>query len=545
MGSAGWQVVGYPDDPIPDDPGVVATQIAHLRSVAANIATQVAALPQSGQVDALVWSSQNNDAPQQFRKLASQLPQDLDQLRTRYVKVANALDQFHPVLVQTQGQARANLTVALAAHQDMQAAQTGVQQMNDFQYQAQQAAANQNRDLPAGKPPVQPATWTGPNYPAMLTDATTRFNNAKGQIDLAVQHFNGASQTAADQVNSASNDGLKNQSSGWGIFGDVVKWTTGVGEAEYLWDHRKAIGKEIDPVLEDVAQVTGTLSALAGLVAMLPIPGVDVVAAGLSETFGAIDLAADGALLLTGDDSRSVYEDMAMAGIGLASVGIARGLSKGAELVGGMREAREAVELAETTRTAKLTEAQDAVDAFNSAKNVATNSASDAEAAQRAADRAGGYGDDYLTNVANASARDATAANEAADKAAANAVDKIHALHDANTNLAAKLNAEQASRLNSLSNVGKNAKSILSSALPTPSAMVKAFKTELPSDVIDGLRAQPKPTPWVNLSALKGGSFLGKVEVGLGTGASVLNVGAAGATLPGLHSTLENISGAG
>ncbi|MBO0692799.1 MAG: hypothetical protein J2P58_07875, partial [Acidimicrobiaceae bacterium] len=91
MSAAGWQVVGYSDDPIPDNPGVVAAQIEHIRSVAASIGAQVAALPSSGQVNALVWRSQNNDAPEQFRKMASQLPDDLNQLRTRYVKVAAAL----------------------------------------------------------------------------------------------------------------------------------------------------------------------------------------------------------------------------------------------------------------------------------------------------------------------------------------------------------------------------------------------------------------------------------------------------------------------
>jgi hypothetical protein len=493
VGSADWQVVGYPDDPIPDDPGVVATQIAHLRTVAGNISTQVAALPQSGQVDALVWRSQNNDAPAQFRNLATQLPHDLNLLRTRYVKVADALDDFQPVLAQTKGEAQANLTVAVAAHQDMQAAQAGVTQMNDFNYQAQQAAANHNQNLHPGQSPVQPAPWSGPDYPAVLTDATTRYNRAKGNIDAAVQRFHGASQTAADRVNSASDDSLKNQSSGlWGLFDDVVKYGIGLGPVMWLWDQRHdAIFQEIDPILMKVSEWAGDISALAALVAMLPIPGVDVVADAISEAAGGVEALADTVVIATDDNAKdrsAAEEDLGWALLGIATAGGARVFGKDAELLNDVREAGDAVEDAKGAKVAA--EADQLAKADDVAK--ADKLEQSEQALNRTRPTPTSYG--RLTD----------AINDAATKRAAltKAIDEVSS---AGTTLES---AEQSS---------KDALKALDD-FDGPSMAKRAFALDLPSAFKSGVQALKDGKvsyPLINLAA-NDGSTLGKLELGAG-----------------------------
>lgn len=351
MGSADWQIVGYSDDPIPDDTTVVANQIAHLRSVAATIASQVAELPQSGHLDALVWHSQDNDAPTQFRQQASQLPNDLDLLRTRYVKVADALDEFHPVLTSTQGTARAQLTVAVSAYQDMQAAQTGVTQQQDFQYQAQQSAANQNANLAPGQTPVEPAQWTGPDYPAILTDATTRYNTAKGKIHGAVNTFNGASQTAAGKVNAAGDDNLKNKSSGfWGFVEDVVQASSPLTLLRYIPGIQSA-----EHIFVDISEIAGVVSAVAALAALIPIPGFDIVADAISEGAGAVEGLADVIVIDTDDNAKErqdATKDLGLTLLGLATGGVSRVVGRGAAAAEKVADAGK--ELEEAKGAAKL-----------------------------------------------------------------------------------------------------------------------------------------------------------------------------------------------
>lgn len=344
---ANWQIVGYSDDPIPDDPGVVASQIDHIRSVAAAIGAQVDALPGSGSIDALVWRSQDHDTSEQFRQKVAELPNDLSQLQTRYVKVANALEDFHSVLTQTKGQAQAHLTLAIAAHQDIQNAQNGVQQMNDHNQQAQHLASVHNQQLKPGETPAQPAPWTGPDYPALLADAQRRFNTAKGNIDAAVTHFRTGSATAAGHVNNASNDGLKNKSHG--LFGSIGHFFSSVGSdiAHWAGDAWHGIEKGCHWIathvpLKAISALLGKIALVLTVLSFIPVIGqvADVLA-----TACAVGMLLCDAISAINDAYEGDFTWQDGLGLGLDAVGVFVGV-KGDDIidaVSGLKGADEAV----------------------------------------------------------------------------------------------------------------------------------------------------------------------------------------------------------
>lgn len=95
--------------------------------------------------------------------------------------------------------------------------------------------------------------------------------------------------------------------------------------------------------LQNIATVSGLVSAVAGGVAALPIPGVDVVAAAVAEGAGAVNVGADVALIAYGDRAKGVYVDLGLATAGLATGGVSRGLGKAAEMAGKVGDAEDAV----------------------------------------------------------------------------------------------------------------------------------------------------------------------------------------------------------
>ncbi len=271
LGSSDWGVVGYGDDPIHDDPGIVAAQVEHIKAVAADIAAQVASLPGDGQVDQIRWQSSASDAPDEFKQVVKKLPKDLGLLHTRYQKVGAAMDTFQHTLGRVKNQAHGNLPIALSAHNQIVQAQQGMQQMQDFQQQARQAADTANAHAAPGAPPVQPATWTGPDWSAQLSSAQQTFNHAKGQIDAAVNQFRLASSTAAQAVNAASQDSLKNDTSPWGDFVHIA-----LAGAHWVATHVP---------LQAISAILNKISAIAGIVALIamavPFLGTAVAAVAL------------------------------------------------------------------------------------------------------------------------------------------------------------------------------------------------------------------------------------------------------------------------
>ena len=295
MGASDWAIVGYGDDPIPDDPGIVAAQVEHIKAVAADIAAQVAALPGDGQVNQIRWQSSAGDAPDEFKQVVKKLPKDLDLLHTRYQKVGAAMDTFQHTLVRVKSQADGNLPIAVGAHQQMLQAQQGIQQMQDFQRQAQQAADTASAHAAPGAPPAQPATWTGPDWSAQLSSAQQTFNHAKGQIDDAVNHFRSASSTAAQAVNAASQDSLKNDTSIWGDITHVI-----LSGAHWVATHVP---------LQAISAVLNKISAIAGIVALVAsvIPVIGDAVAAVALAVGAA--AAVGAFIADGiTQLNNVYE---------------------------------------------------------------------------------------------------------------------------------------------------------------------------------------------------------------------------------------------
>lgn len=269
-GSAGdWAVVGFSSDPIPDDPGVVAAQVEHIRGVAASLAAELQAMPTDGQVDAIRWESQDDGAPAEFKSIVKKLPRDLRLLHTRYQRVGEAMGTFEGELSRAKAQAQANLPLAVAAHRDILAAQNGVKQMQDFASQARHSAAVANAAAKPGTPPVAPAQWSGPDWPSQLGEAQRRFDNAQGQIQDAVRQFHRASATAASAVHSAGQDAIKNDDSFWGSIAHAV-----LSAAHWLSAHIPV--RAISAILNKISAIVGIVALVF---AFVPVIGdlVDVV----------------------------------------------------------------------------------------------------------------------------------------------------------------------------------------------------------------------------------------------------------------------------
>lgn len=214
-----WAVVGYGDDPIPDDPAVVTAQVEHIRAVAADLAAAVGSLPTAGQLDAVEWRSEASAAPDRFKAVVRALPEDLTRLHIRYARVGEAMARFGDALIRAKAHARANLAVAEAAERQIEAAKVGVAQMREH---VSQAAATVAR-LSSGSSPAGPPTpWTGPDWNAALAESERRLATARAEVDAAVRAFRLASAEAARAVAAASHDGLQNRRDLWGSIGHCV-----------------------------------------------------------------------------------------------------------------------------------------------------------------------------------------------------------------------------------------------------------------------------------------------------------------------------------
>jgi hypothetical protein len=409
-----WSVVGYGDDPIPDDPGIVAAQVAHIRAVAADIKAQVDALPTDGAIDEVPWESETG-APSEFKAVCKKLPKDLDKLRTRYAKVGDAMAEFQVWLANTKGQAQDNLTIATAAHNEIVAAQAGVAQMKDFSAQAQSQASRQNAAAKPGTPPVTPAPWTGPDYGAQLSQAQATFNQAKATIDHAVTQFHQASQTAAQAVSAASNDSLKNDTS---LFGSIVNAVESFGH----WVASNVPLSAISGILTKIAAVAGILSLIPGL--GLIFGSIALAAASLAFVCDLINTINDA---YEGDLS---WHDALTLGIDLVSV-VASGVAVGAEVAS--RGAEAAAEAAKASSTSADAAAQAATTA-----KVDAQAAADADQQALANIRGGNILQRAVSRVTGATGRAETALENSQDTLASAQNAEMRALDAARTAQAAK-----------------------------------------------------------------------------------------------------------
>lgn len=228
-----------------------------------------------------------------------------------------------------------------------------------------------------------------------------------------------------------------------------------------LWNMAEDAGswwqKNHMSALHNIALVSGLVAAGAGMVAALPIPGVDVVGGAVAEAAGVVNVGADVALEAYGDHSTATNVDLALAAGGLATGGVSRGLGKAAELAGNVSAAEKGV--------------NDAAKAAESAKNAANEAAKSAEEASNAADTQDTIaklspGRNTLTQVL---------ANKDAEVAASNAGTASQKVTEAGARL-----TEQNSvlaRAQQAGSVGNQIKAGLKAA--TGVNVVGAFKTEV------------------------------------------------------------------
>lgn len=299
-----WELVGFSSHPIPDSPAVVAAQAERLRSVASSMRAQIERMPTEEQASSLVWDSA---AAEGFKAVVAQLPRDLGKLEVRYERVAEALEGFHEVLVRTKGQAEAAVGRAARAQEAIEAARAGIERMADHARAAQAAAERINAAAEPGTPPVSPEPWSGPDHHALLRAAEDELALARGEAHEAVDAFARSGDATADAVASAADDDLKNDDSVWGTLKQGASWV-------------------VDRLpVQEIAQLAGSVAAVAGVLAILPIPFLQPLAAAVAVgasviAFGAqalvmLDKAHDGVPVTLGDWGL----------LGLAAVGVAGG----------------------------------------------------------------------------------------------------------------------------------------------------------------------------------------------------------------------------
>lgn len=217
--------------------------------------------------------------------------------------------------------------------------------------------------------------WAG-GLASQLPGIFTDLPSIKGDLQQTAKNIQSAVQEFELRTSGASQP-APNFGAAFSQLGSAVH-----NDVHHLDSWYKQHKKDIQTVLQDTATVAGVVSAVAGIVALLPIPGVDVVAETVSETAGLVDVGADAALLATGDDSTAVKADMAAGIFGIATGGVGEELGKGAKLLSEFRDAKGAVTAAaDGVKTAEKA-ASDASDAAKLAKNASEAATHDANVAK-------------------------------------------------------------------------------------------------------------------------------------------------------------------
>ena len=302
-----WDLVGHGSHPIPDDPAVVANQVAHLRRIAASLETQLERLPTEDQAGSLVWDS---DAAEGFRRVVAELPRDLGRLKTRYRAPSDALDTFRDRLVATKAEAEEGVRAAEIADDAIRAAEAGVERMEEHARSAEDAADRINDAAEPGAPSAQPEPWSGPNHHAALDAARPRSSNEPASgCTKRCGAFEDASDTTADAIGDAIDDDLKNDDSLWGSIKRGADWVV-----------------DNLPIAE-IASIAGKIAAVAGVLSLIPIPifqqlawvalGASVLVVGATAVV-MLDKANDGEPITAGD---WVTLGLAVGSVALGGVG--------------------------------------------------------------------------------------------------------------------------------------------------------------------------------------------------------------------------------
>lgn len=275
-------------DPIPGDPARVSELAKRLGTTAGIIKSQ------SGRLKAIQSDWWEGRAASEFEKHKDKLPPLLDQVATRYEKVSDALDNYHPDLLAAQTKAREALAKAKAAEIAIAAAKQGLIEMQQHAMAQQAQVATYNQNNPDG-PPAQPAPWSGPDWGVALQQAEEEMDLARLMLDQAIDLRDGSARTAAGEVAAAIDDDLKNEG---GFMGFVKRG------ARFLAD--------VLP-LEELSVILAVVAVALVFVVAAPFALVAAVAVAA--------LLVDTVLYLA--DEKSGWE-LALSVVGVATLGIGK-----------------------------------------------------------------------------------------------------------------------------------------------------------------------------------------------------------------------------
>ena len=304
-------------DPVPGDPLTIDSLVTHLEGIASTIRDQMARFTA---IDAgEVWDS---DSADKFIEMQGKLPPDLDLVATRYEGVAGALSTWSGALADAQGEADQALIDAQAAQDDIDAANSGIDDMEQFAQDASDQADTTNEADPDA-PPVEPEQWSGPDHYALKGEAEGRLQDARDKLAAAVEARDEAQAVAVADIGDALDDDLKNRSGLFGFFDDVKYSITEWAEANADWLN----------VLSDALAIAG---AIVGLLS-IAFP----VLAPLALALGVASLLVNSLLFTAGEKS---WVDLAFDVLGIVTFGAGRAFNGAGEVVSRAGRARRVMQ---------------------------------------------------------------------------------------------------------------------------------------------------------------------------------------------------------
>lgn len=281
-----WQPLGLDEDPTPGDPARVTEEVSHLNSVASTILSQISALKQIAGDGSDPLIGQYAD---KIRESAGNLVGTLQTVHDRYTKVASALGGWEPDLVTAQSMSLAALNEA------------------EGPYRQLQVLNGPTISAPQTSPPTAQQQQAAAAHKAAVTKAQGLLNDAISDLHKAVQFRDDRANYWAGQINSASDDGLKD--SWWDSFKDFI--------GQWAW-----LIKDICTALEIIGAVLAIIALFCTGVGWLLMLAFIVTAVAL---LGRTLLAA------TGNGS---WLDVVIDAVALLTLGLSGGLSGVGGLVG-------------------------------------------------------------------------------------------------------------------------------------------------------------------------------------------------------------------
>ena len=302
-------MTGWWNEPItmlmPGDPDGVEKLSSDLKGTGESIRLQAGRLRAA---NADIWKG---DAATEFEDHVKQVPNDLDQLSTRYGGVAEALTGYARDLRGSQAKLARAAQRASEAHGDQVAAAAAVRDAEATNESAVRSAQSQNQLTPAD-PPLNPVlTDLGPLQRA-AGDADEAMREAESLRIAAECDYDVAARRCKRTIDDRIDDGLKDSWWGWA----------------------KRTIKTVAPYLSIAAAIVG--------IAALCIPGLNLIALVLAGICLAVDTA--NAVLGQGE-----WTDVALD---LVGVGAFKGVLAGSRAVRAARSADAGRDATRAIRTA-------------------------------------------------------------------------------------------------------------------------------------------------------------------------------------------------